>query len=376
MTRQRHEIDELARALPPFRPDQTRAERVRTETLARVAEVAATPADRRRARAAVWIALPVAAAAGLLWFLLARDKASEDEAPVVAEEIVTPAPAAPPRVRSVRPRPGARFEKALSGQTETVTLDDGSIEVEVGGLAAGESLRVTTRDGEIEAQEARFEVEAHGERLVAVVVREGRVVMQASSERTMRVIAAGETWTAPPPPPVDDAGTTAEDSAIERRRPPRQASRKEKRTSSAAPPMTAPPAPSAPGEAEFQQGWAELRAGKARQAAESFAAARRAAGDGGLGEDAHFWQGIALARSGQRARATEALREFVRAHPRSSRAGEASAKLGWLLYGAGKLDEAERSFEAAAADRVPQVKKSAQGGLEAIERRRRAGESR
>ncbi len=375
MTRERHEIDELARALPPFRPDHTRAERVRTETLARVAEAAATPADRRRTRAALWIALPVAAAAGLVWFLLARDKASEDAAPVVADEIVAPAPAAPPRVRAVRPRPGAQFEKAVSGQTETVTLGDGSIEVEVGGLAAGESLRVTTRDAEIEAQGARFEVEARGERLVAVIVREGRVVMQASAERTKRVIAAGETWTAPPPT-VDDAGTAPEDSAIERPQPRRQASRKEKRTSAAAPAMTAPPAPSAPGEADFQQGWAELRAGKARQAAESFAAARRAAGDGGHGEDAHFRQGIALARSGQRARATEALREFVRAHPRSSRAGEASAKLGWLLYEAGKLDEAERSFEAAAADRVPQVKKSAQGGLEAVERRRKAGGSR
>ena len=375
MTRERHEIDELARELPPFRPDQDRAERVRTETLARVAEAAAVvPVDRRRARAAIWIALPVAAAAGLVWFLLSRGRESEDAVPV-AEEEVAPAPAASPRVRAVRPRPGARFEKAVSGQTETVTLDDGTIEVEVGGLTAGESLRVATRDAEIEAQGARFEVEARGERLIALVVREGRVVMQASSERTARIIAAGESWTAPPPP-VDDAGAATEAAATEREGRPRQGSRKEKRTSSAAPTMAAPPAPSAPGEAEFQQGWAELRAGKARQAAESFTAARRAAGDGGLGEDAHFWQGIALARSGQRARATEALREFVRTHPRSSRAGEASAKLGWLLYDAGKLDEAERSFEAAAADRVPQVKKSAQGGLEAIERRRKGGGNR
>jgi TolA-binding protein len=64
------------------------------------------------------------------------------------------------------------------------------------------------------------------------------------------------------------------------------------------------------------------------------------------------------------------LHEFVSEHPRSSRAGEASAKLGWLLYEAGQLDDATPAFESAAGDRVPQVKKSARDGLESIERRR------
>ena len=366
MTRSRgelHEIDELARELPRFRPDDARAEQVRTETLARVAQVATTMPERgRRARAAVWFALPVAAAAGLVWFVMSRDDQEAAE-PAVATADAPPAPVAR-LVREIRPRPGARLESSLSD--ETVRLGDGSIEVEAAGLGERDAVRVATRDAEIEARSATFEVEARDDRLVAVIVREGRVEMRASSERTLRVITAGESWTAPPP----DAGlpaTGALDRPPERRSP---GAKEPKRTTSAAPaPPSASPRP-APGEHEFQAGWAELRAGKARQAAESFAAARRAAGEGGLGEDAHFWQGIALARSGQRARATEVLREFAREHPRSSRAGEASAKLGWLLYDAGRLDEAERYFEAAAADRVPQVQKSARDGLEAIERRR------
>lgn len=70
-----------------------------------------------------------------------------------------------------------------------------------------------------------------------------------------------------------------------------------------------------------------------------------------------------------RGRAIQILHEFVSEHPRSSRAGEASAKLGWLLYD-GQLDDAAPAFESAAGDRVPQVKKSARDGLESIERRR------
>ena len=105
--------------------------------------------------------------------------------------------------------------------------------------------------------------------------------------------------------------------------------------------------------------------------APAVAAARQVKGTV-LAEDASFWEGIALARAGKSSKAIAALRRFVTKYPSSSRAGEASAKLGWLLYDAGELDAAERYFESAADDRVPKVQKSARDGLEAIARKRGA----
>jgi len=358
-----HAIDRLAHSLPPFQPDDARAEQVRTATLARVTELAeGAPRPRRRA-AALWIALPVAAAAGIAWFLLARhdELAEKRHGAVVEPAIAAPADAAPFPIEEVRPRDGARFERTA----DSVALSEGSIEVEVRGRNVEKPLRVATRDVVLAAANARFEVEARGDRLVALIVQEGRVEMQSSAERTIRVLVAGETWTAPP------ASDAAAAPPTERHRSPRKPDKII--STEPAPPLQAPPA-AAPGEPEFRAGWAALRSGKARDAADAFSRARKAAGDSGLGEDAHFWQGIALARAGERARAISVLRAFTSEHPRSARAGEATARLGWLYYDAGRLDEATRSFEIAAADRVPEVMKSAKDGLEAIARRRRAGQ--
>jgi len=44
--------------------------------------------------------------------------------------------------------------------------------------------------------------------------------------------------------------------------------------------------------------------------------------------------------------------------------------LGWIVYDAGDLDGAEKLFQQAKLDRVPQVRDSAQRGLTAIQRKR------
>ncbi|HVV83369.1 MAG TPA: tetratricopeptide repeat protein [Kofleriaceae bacterium] len=129
---------------------------------------------------------------------------------------------------------------------------------------------------------------------------------------------------------------------------------------------TVPPPPPAPGEAEFRAGWAALQASEPRSAAASFAAARQTRGSV-LVEDASFWEGIALARAGERPAAIAALRRFVGAYPSSSRAGEAAAKLGWLLYETGDLDGARPYFQSAVDDVVPKVRQSARAGLDAID---------
>ena len=139
--------------------------------------------------------------------------------------------------------------------------------------------------------------------------------------------------------------------------------------STGTPPLPSKAPTAAPGEAEFRAGWTALKAGDATSAAASFEAARQAKGSA-VAEDASFWEGIALARAGQSRKAIVALRRFAAAYPSSSRAGEAAAKLGWLLYDAGELDAAQRQFESAADNVVPKVQKSARDGLEAIARKR------
>jgi TolA-binding protein len=133
---------------------------------------------------------------------------------------------------------------------------------------------------------------------------------------------------------------------------------------------TSKPLPLAPGEADFRAGISSLRAGDATTAVTSFSSACMAAEKEALGEDACFWLGAAAKRAGQSSTAREALTRFLKTFPSSARAGEASALLGWLLYDAGELDDAQQRFELAARDRVPKVKESAERGLEAIKRKR------
>jgi TolA-binding protein len=130
-----------------------------------------------------------------------------------------------------------------------------------------------------------------------------------------------------------------------------------------------PPAPK-PGELEFRAGIAALRANDAPAAAKSFATACTAARGDALAEDACFWVGAAAKRAGQTGLAREALTRFLDGFASSSRAGEASALLGWLHYEAGELDAAAKRFERAAQDNVPKIRESAERGLEAINRKR------
>jgi TolA-binding protein len=77
-------------------------------------------------------------------------------------------------------------------------------------------------------------------------------------------------------------------------------------------------------------------------------------------------EGVALARAGRSGPAIRALRSFLSTYPQSARAGEAAARLGWLLVDDGDLTRAERWFRAAADDPVPSVRNSARAGLERV----------
>ena len=363
------ELDAVARSLEADEPTHARAEQLRTSVLA---AAAGRPQRSRRSVVPFAVAgLALAAAAAVVLWVATRQEPSPAVA-IGARQVITPIGS-------------ARFERASDWPDYVVHLDDGRIDVQVVALAADERFRVTTRDAEVEVRGARFEVGADRDRLMTVLVKEGRAELRVSDQQVV-VLSAGESWSAtktaqreelvapvkapvtPPEPPITPpavppaptrgakAGTVA---ALAPARP--------------VVPSTDTPAPapsSNPGEAEFRAGWAALRAGDAGAAAKAFATACHEAMRAALGEDACFWAGAAAKRAGDAAIARGALEQFLAMFPSSSRAAEASALLGWLLYDAGELDAADRLFHQAEHDRVPKVRESAQRGLTAIQRTR------
>ena len=128
------------------------------------------------------------------------------------------------------------------------------------------------------------------------------------------------------------------------------------------------PAPTA-SEVAFGRGFRALRRGDYGEASEQFEAAIASGHGSPLVDDARYWRAVALARSGRTASARDALGEFLRLHARSPRAGEASVMLGWMLLEAGDRTGAFRRFKAAASDRDPTVRASAEKGLARIRQR-------
>jgi len=140
----------------------------------------------------------------------------------------------------------------------------------------------------------------------------------------------------------------------------------------AAPPSPTPaPALRPPEEVSYDDAWTALRGGDFAHAAGGFARVVLLAPDSPLGEDAGFWRAVALARGKRSLEAVAAFHDFLDGYARSSRAGAASAMLGWLLIDARAFDEAERRFQAAAGDPDPAIRRSARAGLDALAGRKR-----
>jgi len=110
-----------------------------------------------------------------------------------------------------------------------------------------------------------------------------------------------------------------------------------------------------------------MRASRFDDAATKFLRVQLLDPEGPLAEDASYWRAVALARAKSSA-AAQAFRDFLELHPRSRRAGEASAMLGWILVDAREHAEAKRRFQAALTDgrSTPAVVTSARAGLAAL----------
>ena len=90
-----------------------------------------------------------------------------------------------------------------------------------------------------------------------------------------------------------------------------------------------------------------------------------------LAEDACFWLGIALGKTGDSKESIAALEFFLSKWPLAKRSQEARVTLGWMLIDRGDLGGAEPLFISAQSDLNPKIKKSALNGLNAIKARRK-----
>jgi len=80
-------------------------------------------------------------------------------------------------------------------------------------------------------------------------------------------------------------------------------------------------------EAAFREGWVALRAGHPALAAHWFASVESGSA---VAEDAHYWQGVSLARAARLEQAVAVLERFAARYPRSLRRSEAALVLGWV----------------------------------------------
>ena len=320
---------------------------------------------RRRRRI---LAVVVAAAASLAAVMLAA------RGPLPPPSVV----ATHPRRGVVHPHEGAQFTLAAQPPDEIVRLRDGVIDIDVDPLMLGERFRVVVGADEVEVHGTSFQVVAAADRLVSVRVVHGRVEVRRIGAPPAFVIGGGA-WhsttvtglESPAPPPTASVATTLPNRSSPPGRLPRGVIRPP--GSSALDAVAQPPASTTavphranPQEVAFARGWEAMGQGELGQAAASFQRAIALAPDGALAEDATFWHAVAVARLHRSSDAIGAFRAFLDGFPTSTRAGEASAMLGWLLIEAHELDEARLRFRAAENDPNADARASAQKGLQVV----------
>ncbi len=328
--------------------------------------IAAQAAPKRVRHGLVWIATAMGVAATAVIVIAARAGSRTPDTSQARDEATVH-----PRRGVVHPHEGARFTLAAQPPDEIVRLREGVIDLDVDPLAAGERFRVVVGTDEVEVRGTSFEVVAAADHLVSVHVIHGRVEVRRAGDAPV-VLAGGEAWHATAASVLAPAPTPAPVIAS----PPRPAPTRPAVTIASKLPRTElpVPAPSAkapdPQEAAFVRGWDAMRQGEYGQAAAAFNRAVALAPDGALSEDATFWHAVAVARLHRSSEAIAAFRSFLDAFPISTRAGEASAMLGWLLVETHEIDEARRRFHAAESDPNASARASALQGLDALDGKR------
>jgi TolA-binding protein len=342
----------------------------------RTAVLAASRQPRKpMAQALWWLWAPVAAlvVGAALWLVHGRE--------VRPNRLVGPdAPARPSSPAElhrgvVHPGNTAVFSLMQGQPDEVVLLRQGEITVEVERLAEHERFRVVTGDAAVEVKGTVFSVTASDDRLVAVGVTRGQVVVSVLGHDPV-TLGPNERWDRTL---SDERARPGLKDSIdlfkERDRPSPQPghardrrlglARSDQRTAKALATQSA-------AETAFADGWQALRSQRLAEAAAAFSRAVDAAGDQPLAEDAWFWLAVCQARIPRPAEARETLTTFIARFPDWPRVGEAADMLGWLLVDSGDLAGAERAFATAVLGSGASVQRSAKEGLRAVQLRRRA----
>ncbi len=264
---------------------------------------------------------------------------------------------------SIRAIGNARFVRAQPPPDEIVRLDDGRIELDVIPLAPGERFRVVTGNGEVEVRGTSFEVLAADRGLRSVSVSRGRVEVRAGGG--LAVLVAGDRWEQAAPPQATPPQATPPQVAPPAPAPAAVEAAPARRIPASRPRATAPAIEraSAAESALFDRAWSSLRAGNAGDAAATFSELERRARGHAIEEDALYWRAVSTARTKDSASAGLLFRDFLRRFPLSSRRGEATVALGWILLDAGNVSEARQAFEQAISDPASSVRDSAAEGV-------------
>ena len=394
------QLRELGSQLPWDRPDAARRDAVRSALLVAAAEQRTRPSLRWYVIGGVFAAGALAAAAVLLLVLRAPQVQPQSVA-----RIETSAAADVDR----------NITRTATGLDEVVRVRDGTVNVAVGALRAGDHVRVATRDAEVEG-EGRYEVVVNADQLSEVKVHDGRVTIRITGQQSV-FLTSKQTWrptiakadvvTVAPvgdvKPPHVDARTEAPRHVEPDRSAPTRAVTAPPPTptrpvTTPAPPVTAPnhsadaprdsavpatpadptqeasrvvvaePAPMAGKQLEkrFQAGMQLLKAGKAAEAARVLGAAADEGADDPLAADARYFQAVALTKAGRKTEAERALVAFLDHAPRSLRRGRAAVMLARLIAERGDTTSARAWFESALADPDASVVAAARAGIAAL----------
>ncbi len=361
------------------------SEQLRESLVASPPPTAKLPSRRYRGMVASF-----AAAAAVVLAVVAGDRL-RTETPVPAIQV-------PVRGRLLA-QPGALYLRVSSQPNEIVRVTEGRLTIDVSPLRAGERFRVIAGDAEVEVRGTAFDVTVREDRLVAVRVHHGVVVVRPAGTVEIE-LHANDVWHAPPreavaPPPRVPVVPTRSANSPHRPSPASQVGMRtkhivaRKRIARTTPPTPAKnpaatgdqhtqsgdagAAPRAMGtlsgpQGFYEAGWAALRRRSYSAAANSFRQAIALSSDQRMREDARYWRGVALARAKRTGPAVHQLSEFLAKHPGSTRIGQARVMLGWLLLDRGNPAAADEQFRSALADPDSRVRASAKAGVNASRR--------
>ncbi len=370
---------EAARALPVFTLsiDQKEEIRLRLATGARALVSNKVPGTRRLVAWALAVGLSVIILVAILTLITKMPQSLSNNGK-----------SSQPVYRAILyPHDGTHFTRVSEQPDEIVRLFEGSMTVKVLPLQPNERFRVITGDAEVEVHGTVFDIEAKSDRISLVRVVRGRVEVR-SVNSPVHVIGPGEKWEqnfqtkSRMGNSIHQETTAAEDKhspedhlspGISKGIASKEKSHQRSDTSfgqNGVAKSTSTPSPivaeiSLPSKAElaFQEGWSALRAGNPDKAAQIFAQVESGTT---ISEDAAYWKAVALVRAGYKKEGIVAFEQFLNIYPTSTRLGEASVALGWLLYERGDLKGAADRFNSARNDPDSRVRESALRGLQRL----------